>query len=257
MTADVTSVTAPAQAEPVALAAFEALVRARRATRHFLPDPVPDNLLARILDAARWAPSGYNLQPTHIFIARDARLRAALVPACMGQSQILEAPLTLVFAGDRRVRPAHFERVLEMERAAGNLPEHYEARLRGVVPLAFDRGPLGLAAAIKAVFAPLRRLLLPTPAIPALDMRFWLAKQAMLSAMNTMLAATAAGLATVPMEGFDGGRARRALRIPRRFEILLLMPIGYAAPGTLTKTRLPLSGLVHELPMVDRSASRP
>ncbi|MBK8914258.1 MAG: nitroreductase family protein [Phycisphaerales bacterium] len=244
-------------ADPLSLSAFEVLVRARRATRHFLPQPIPDDLLARILDAARWAPSGYNLQPTHIFIVRDPGRRAAMLPACMGQAQVREAPLTLIFTGDRRVRSAHFERVLEMERAAGNLPEHYEKRLRAVVPLAFDRGPLGLKAALKAVFAPLRRLFLPTPAIPALDMRFWLAKQAMLSAMNAMLAATAAGLATVPMEGFDPGRVRRVLRIPRRFEILLLMPIGYAAPGTLTKTRLPTADLIHEVPADTRREATP
>ena len=36
-------------------------VRQRRSVRDFRPDPVPKALLAEVLDAARWAPSGSNI----------------------------------------------------------------------------------------------------------------------------------------------------------------------------------------------------
>ena len=42
---------------------FAEVVRSRRAIRKFKPDPIPDEYIDKILDVARWAPSGGNAQP--------------------------------------------------------------------------------------------------------------------------------------------------------------------------------------------------
>jgi len=64
-------------------------LRRRISTRAFLPTPLPESLLREILDVARWAPSGGNLQPWKIIVvagsARDsivalAKNRAAQAP---------------------------------------------------------------------------------------------------------------------------------------------------------------------------------
>jgi len=52
----------------------------RLSVRDFLPDPVPQDLLRRLLEKAARAPSGGNLQPWHITVLAGARL-AALVEA--------------------------------------------------------------------------------------------------------------------------------------------------------------------------------
>ena len=44
------------------ISAFSDLARRRRMTRHFLPDPVDDELLVRVLDTARRVPSAGNAQ---------------------------------------------------------------------------------------------------------------------------------------------------------------------------------------------------
>ena len=49
-----------------------------RAIRRFKPDPISDDDLRDILDAARQAPSGGNQQPWHFLAIRDAGLRAEL-----------------------------------------------------------------------------------------------------------------------------------------------------------------------------------
>src|SRR5262245_38088934 len=103
------------------LESFIDLLRSRRSTRHFRADPVPPELLAELLEAARWAPSGFNLQPTHFVVVTDPAVKARLYPACMGQRQVLEAGATVVFTGDRRVVANHFERVLNQDRAAGGI----------------------------------------------------------------------------------------------------------------------------------------
>jgi len=46
-------------------------IRTRRSVRAFRPDPVPAELLERVLEAARWAPSGLNNQPWRFHVVRE------------------------------------------------------------------------------------------------------------------------------------------------------------------------------------------
>lgn len=48
-----------------------------RAIRRFRPDPVPDDDLHDILEAATRAPSGGNVQPWHFIVLRDPTIRAS------------------------------------------------------------------------------------------------------------------------------------------------------------------------------------
>lgn len=225
---------------------FEKLVLSRRAVRHFKPDPLPEGVLERLLDIAHWAPSGYNLQPTHFVVVTDPERKKDLHKACMFQPQILEAPATVVFTGDRKVVENNFERIMKQELEAGSINAAYEQRLREkFIPLAFRQGPCGVNWLWKAVLPPLARLTRPVPSIPAVQKRFWLAKQVMLTSMVFMLAANAADLATVPMEGFDEILVRQALDIPRTQIVPIVIPIGYATDADLKKTRLPLEEILH------------
>ena len=56
---------------------FDAL-SSQRACRAFAPDPVPDDDLRQILEAATWAPSAENSQPWVFIVVRDAEVRAAV-----------------------------------------------------------------------------------------------------------------------------------------------------------------------------------
>ena len=47
------------------------VMRTTFAAREFADDPLPDPVLYRILDNARFAPSGGNRQGTHIVAVRD------------------------------------------------------------------------------------------------------------------------------------------------------------------------------------------
>lgn len=49
-----------------------------RAVRRLRPEPIPDEVLQRILQAAAWAPSGGNVQPWRIVAVRDEQKRAAI-----------------------------------------------------------------------------------------------------------------------------------------------------------------------------------
>lgn len=47
------------------------LLQTRRSIRAFTTDPVPDELVDQIIEAARWAPSGANSQPWEFIVIRD------------------------------------------------------------------------------------------------------------------------------------------------------------------------------------------
>ena len=56
---------------------YEAM-RTLRAVRRLRPDPVPDDVLRRVLEAATWAPTGGNRQPWRAIVVRDAAAKARL-----------------------------------------------------------------------------------------------------------------------------------------------------------------------------------
>ncbi|MBM4416865.1 MAG: nitroreductase [Chloroflexi bacterium] len=49
-----------------------------RSIRRFLPDPVPDEIVARLIEAATRAPNGRNAQPWHFIAIRDSHQRLAV-----------------------------------------------------------------------------------------------------------------------------------------------------------------------------------
>src|SRR5262245_20319090 len=58
-------------------ALFETMYNCR-AIRQLKPDPVPDELIHKILDAAIRAPSGSNRQSWHFLVVRDAATKRTL-----------------------------------------------------------------------------------------------------------------------------------------------------------------------------------
>ena len=43
-----------------------------RAVRRLRPDPVPEESLRRVLEAASWAPTGGNAQPWRVVVVKEA-----------------------------------------------------------------------------------------------------------------------------------------------------------------------------------------
>lgn len=230
----------------ITLNQFTEIVRSRRSTRHFLPKAVSAELLNELLEAARWSPSAFNLQPTHFIVVTDKDLKEKLYPACMNQRQVLEAGAVVVFTGDRHVVEHNFERILRQDREARANSAEYERLLRKNVPLSFSRGVLGFGWLWKALAETIVGRFVPIPKLQAVHRDYWLAKQVSIAAQTFMLAAEVAGLATCPMEGFSERAVQEALNIPADQAVILVIPVGYADNSKQTKTRLSLSDVVHQ-----------
>jgi nitroreductase len=57
------------------------LVRKRRSVRKFKPDPIPDEYVEKILEAARWAMSGANGQPWEFIVIKDQATKDKMAEA--------------------------------------------------------------------------------------------------------------------------------------------------------------------------------
>ena len=51
------------------------VITGRKSIRRYKPDPIPDEMIDKILEAARWAPTGENYQPWILIVIRDQETR--------------------------------------------------------------------------------------------------------------------------------------------------------------------------------------
>lgn len=72
------------------------LFRERSSCRAFAPDPIPRDTVTGLLEAARWAPSGGNLQPWRFVVVTGPARRRELASAALGQAFIAQAPVVIV-----------------------------------------------------------------------------------------------------------------------------------------------------------------
>ena len=91
---------------------FMEIVKSRKSVRAFKADPVPEDLIHKIVHAAKFAPSGNNTQPIEIVAVNDAALIHEM-ESKMGENfippfvQRSKAPAMLVVLGDPRFRDVY------------------------------------------------------------------------------------------------------------------------------------------------------
>jgi nitroreductase len=110
---------------------FLELVKNRRSFRRFKPDPVPKDIIEKVLEAARLAPSAGNSQPWEFVVVQDAEMKKDITQSITSgyqelhkidpemywavavQPHLADAPVLIIVCGDRRLEvtyPAHLPR---------------------------------------------------------------------------------------------------------------------------------------------------
>ncbi len=75
-------------------------VLSRLTVREFRPDPVPDEVVLKLLEAARLAPSSQNLQPWHFVVVRDGNTIRRIGEIASQGPFVGNAPLVIALATD-------------------------------------------------------------------------------------------------------------------------------------------------------------
>jgi nitroreductase len=78
---------------------FEA-IHARQSVRKFRQEAIPDEIITRLLEAIRTAPTAGNLQAYHVYLVQSPEMIRALADAAFGQECVTNAPCVLVFCTD-------------------------------------------------------------------------------------------------------------------------------------------------------------
>ena len=80
-------------------------IKSRRTVRDYKPDPIPQELVRKILQAGRWAPSSSNTQKWHFIAIQDRDTLAALGKIAIHGPFIGQAPLAIAVLMDDAPRP--------------------------------------------------------------------------------------------------------------------------------------------------------
>lgn len=193
-------------------------IHERFSANHFDQNrPVSPEILDQLIDAARQAPSAFNLQPSRFFAVQNLEARKVLRAIAYNQAKVEEAPLVIVVLGDLKAHE-HYEEIAKADQQAGiydqNLAEHFTQSVKS-----------GYADPSRAHDEAIR--------------------SGSLAAMNLMLAATSLGLISGPMIGFDQNKFRETFNISDRYLPVIMLTVGYNAPGNWPhKTRLPIDKLL-------------
>jgi len=167
----------------------------------FKSDPVPEEILERILEAACQTSSPWNLQPWQFVVVRSPEARARVLQHCPDPGLAAHAPVLLVALGDPAAWKRAPERLAEMVRSGSLTPEQEPAQLQRIQ----QRWSVGDAARVLAVA------------------RTHAAVQQM------YVTALAADLGVCWVHEFDAAGLARALHIPSSLLIVGLLGLGYCA----------------------------
>lgn len=234
---------------PVDWDAFMNVVRNRRSVRVFDGRPIPEPDMRDCLEAALLAPNSSNLQPWEFHWARSPEIKAKLVEACLSQPAAKTASeIVVVVARTGLWRKRAGEMIEALKAGPIPPPPSVLAYYGKLVPFFYEQGPLSAFGLIKQVLFFFRGLSAPTPREPTNrgELRTWAVKTCALAAENFMLALSAKGYDSCPMEGLDSARVRKALGLPRDATVVMAIGCGKRAPGGVygPRVRFPSSEFI-------------
>ncbi|MEP1126343.1 MAG: nitroreductase family protein [Ilumatobacter sp.] len=92
-----------------------------RAVRKLRPDPIPDEVLDRVLQAACWAPTGGNMQPWRVVVVTDPEVKTGLADIYGPEWETYSAGFMKRMEGLPADDYAKWERIMD---AGNHLAEH-------------------------------------------------------------------------------------------------------------------------------------
>ncbi len=184
-------------------------IETRRSIRHFRPDDVPDELIKQVLEAARLAPSGSNIQPWRFLVIRDKEVKKELRRICLEQRFVEEAPVVIICFGDLELYSKETRRKRRQEFIDS-----------------------GVTATLSGRFADdseyrVRQESLPTP--PRQELITSAKANTFIAIEHLVLMATALGLGTCWVGAFEAAAINRLFNLSDNLIPVAVIPVGYAA----------------------------
>ncbi|MBW1767592.1 MAG: nitroreductase family protein [Deltaproteobacteria bacterium] len=197
------------------------VIKNRKSIRKYKPDPIPRDTLERLIEAARWAPSGENAQPWRFVIVEDReRIKAIGKVAGMADRRQFSAEFA---AGETEERLKKIKDPKKRQKIIGKLTGGHVSSFLENAPLVI------IVCGRKDVWD------LPYDCSAAIE--------------NILIMAVASGLGTCWVESpvmdvRDEEKIKAMLEIPKGFKVLTAISAGYPDEAPKPRPRLPRDELV-------------
>lgn len=224
---------------------FEA-VQARRSIRKYTLDVVPQDVMTKALDAALLAPNSSNMQTWRIYWVHETQTKKQIAHACMNQGAARTAQELVVFVAD----PSTWKVAQEanLKHLGPNARKDVISYYTVLMPILYS---WRILAPLKWLVFNIAGLMKPVVRKPwsSRDIEEVAIKSTALACENFMLAISAQGYDTCPMEGFDERRVKKALKLSCRARVVMIVSVGKRAPEGLAgeRFRLPKEMIIKKI----------
>ena len=182
-----------------------------RAVRRLREEPIPDDVLQRVLQAAAWAPSGGNIQPWRIIVVRDAEIKQQIGDLYLPQWQRFQAMYR------QRLKRLEGEELAKEERIIGAGDYLGENMGKAPVLLVFCFNPNLMA---------ITDVELDRPSVVGGGSVYPAVENLMLACVNEGLGCTLTTLLC-----YEEAAMKELLTIPEDWHTCAVVPIGYPQGG--------------------------
>ena len=188
-------------------------IRKRRSIRDYKHDGMPEEVLNRLLEALRLAPTGGNRQPFKFLVVRDAATREKVAAACRwqpampnGQTFVADAPVVIVACGSEKDAVTRFNKDGAPFLTIGAAPDEIDK--------------------------------------DAVEYNNLMAVDMAIALDHLTLVAAEEGLGTCWIAALDERELKRILSVPEEMRLLFVMPVGYAISWPEPRPRKALEDIV-------------
>lgn len=230
---------------------FFDVINTRRSVRRYTDTSVPDEVIQKALDAATKAPNSSNLQPWEFYWFKSSLKKAQLAEACLFQGTARTANHLIVAVSRIDTWERNRDLIVQQMQATEPLSKDLHNYYYKIIPSLYRQDPFGLFALgrflifnIVGLFKPIVRR-----PISKKDLFEIVTKTTALACQNFMLAITAQGYGSCPMEGFDENRIKKILNLNSNARVVMVIGVGEPAPGGIfgPQFRVDPNLVIHQL----------
>lgn len=203
---------------------FEA-VKARRSIRRYKDTLIPDEVVSKAIDAALLAPNSSNMQTWEFYWVKSPEAKKELAHYCLDQGAARTAQHMLVVVAAPKLWPKTRKEMVKRIQEAKSTPPIVLQYYDKLIPFTYGAqwlAPLKwLIYNITGIFRPMSRR-----PWSFRDLQEVSIKSAALACENFMLAISAQGFDTCPMEGFDECRVKKMLKLKWSDRVVMVISVG-------------------------------
>ncbi len=214
---------------------FDSIVKSRRSVRIYdQTKPYDKSIVERSLQRAILSPNSSNMQLWEFYRVTDEQTKAKLAEYCMNQLPAKTAQELVVIVA----RPDKYKKSIQFNLDVINHKDNFEKESRKqkrtkyykkTMPFFYMPDFLFIVSIFKKILSFAIGLKQPmVREVTVIDKKVTIHKSIALAAQTFMLSVRAEGYDTCPLEGFDSKRIKKLLKLPRKAEINMVIPVGNA-----------------------------